>query len=296
MVAEGAVVGEAALKIPVAGLALRVAVGGNGRLAALAVEHAAVALDDRIVGGDAGITLLVDGEGRVVGAFQLEAQTLGDEVQLLVQHQVHLNLIVVGLHESVSVVGHARTAGEGQQQAVGIVGGGIHHLAVDNTWAGERRSVVDVLNHTTRALTGVGLVGIVHVTCHVERDSGGLGGHQVHVGAVVEALVLISVVVGHVELLEETALGVHTGGDEVADLVRTAGDVDVMLLLQSDVLHDVVGPLRVGEADGVAAVLELLYDSIGEGSRQPVVGAHLVVEHGIVVGAGLVDHLGRCQG
>ena len=92
-----------------------------------------------------------------------------------------------------------------------------------------------------------------------------------------------------VELLEESSCGVHAGADEVLHLLRAAGDAEVGLCLHGRLLHHVVGPLRVGESDGIAAVAELLYDGIGETVARAVVLVHLIVEHRVVVAAGLLD-------
>ena len=68
-----------------------------------------------------------------------------------------------------------------------------------------------------------------------------------------------------------------------------------MLLLQGDVLHQVVGPLYARETDGVGAILEHVNDALREIAFLTVVGTHGIVEGGIFVRAGLLDHLGRCQ-
>ena len=55
-----------------------------------------------------------------------------------------------------------------------------------------------------------------------------------------------------------------------------------MLMLQGEVLHDVVGPLGAWEANGIAAIAELLDDSIRERMCQTIVVAHLIVEESII--------------
>ena len=166
-------------------------------------------------------------------------------------------------------------------------------------------------------MSGVRLVGVVDVTCNVERQRSGLRGLEVEVTTIVETLVLVSVVVATVELLEQTALCVVTSRDEVLHAVGTTRDVEVVLLLEGDVLHDVVCPAGVREADRVATVLKLLDDALREarsedvfchegiyacilsvgnrhvGVLQVVVVRHLVVEVSILVRAGLLHHLCR---
>ena len=200
--------------------------------------------------------------------------------------------------ETVTVVEHTSTAGEGKVQTVGIVSGRGNQFAVHDAGAGERGSVVDVLDDSTciTAAAAVRLVRLADITGNAVRDGSGLGGFQVQVGTVVETLVLVAVVIGHVELLEQTALLIHTGTDKIAYPVGTAADVDVVLLLKGDVLHNVVSPLGVRETERVAAGTELLDDVVRECGHLAVVDAHLVVEAGIVVGRGLLDHLGGGKG
>ena len=147
MLAEHARVVEATFEIPVASLALRSLVGGLGVVAVLAIYYircavgveddvaSLVILHERVERSHATVTLLVDGECRVVRAFHLEAQALGDEVEFLVEHEVHLQLVDVSLHETVAVVCHTRAAEERKVETVGIVSGAIYHLAVNDTWA-----------------------------------------------------------------------------------------------------------------------------------------------------------------
>ena len=69
-----------------------------------------------------------------------------------------------------------------------------------------------------------------------------------------------------------------------------------MLLLQSDVLHQIIRPLHAREEDRVRTVLKLLDDGIREIRLLTIVLTHLVVEGGIIVRACLLDHLCRRQG
>ena len=68
-------------------------------------------------------------------------------------------------------------------------------MSVDDAWAGEWGGIVDVLDHTCRTLARVRLVGIVDVTCHIERDGCRLGGLEVEIGTIVETVVLEGLIV-----------------------------------------------------------------------------------------------------
>ena len=154
------------------------------------------------------------------------------------------------------------------------------------------------------------------VAADADGYGGGLGHVDVEVGAVVEALVLVGAVVGQIERLEQTALGVEAGRQEVAHRLRAARDVQVVLGLERGLLEAVVNPVDVREAYRVRVVLEFLNHF---GAEHQLVGVDVavginpalfafdiivvhvvvdvdaVVEVGIVVGAGLLDGLGRHQ-
>ena len=65
-------------------------------------------------------------------------------------------------------------------------------------------------------------------------------------------------------------------------MVVATRNVNVVLMLQGEVFHDVVGPLGAWEANGVAAIAELLDDCIRERMLQSVIVAHLIVEQSII--------------
>ena len=193
-----------------------------------------------------------------------------------------------------TVVSHAGASRERQLQ-VAVVGGSHDVASVDDAGAGERCGIVHVLDHARRALAGVRLVGVVHVAAQVDLQRGALRHGEVEVRAVVEPLVGVVQVIGEAEVVEQAALRIGSGRDEVAHRLRAARDAQVVLALERPVLHDVVRPTGVGEADGVRVVLELLDNLVREHRYHPVQLAHPVVERGIVVRVCLFHHLCRCQ-
>ena len=138
-------------------------------------------------------------------------------------------------------------------------------------------------------------MGVAHVSGNVERQCGCVCHVHVKVGTVVKTVIGVAVVVFLVELLEQTALGEHTCRDEVAHLLASSADVHVVLCLQRGVFHDVVGPLRAREPDGVGAGAEHLEHLVGELRSTSVVLSHHVVEQGIFVARCLLNHLCRHQ-
>ena len=230
----------------------------------------------------------------VVRPFQLERQAAGYEVELLVDYEVHVELVHLGVHEARPVVGHARPACERQLHVV-VVGGRVHQLAVNYARARERGCLVHGLYHARRALPCVRLVGVADVARDVHRHRGGLCHVDVEVGTVVEPVVAVAVVVVLVELLEQSALRERPRRDEVTHVFSASAYVHVVLCLQCGVFHDVVGPVGAREAYGVASVFELLYHFVREHGLAAVVGAHLVVEHGVLISRGLLNHLCRRQ-
>ena len=78
-------------------------------------------------------------------------------------------------------------------------------------------------------------------------------------------------------------------------MVVTTRNIDVVLLLEGEVLHNIVSPLCAWEANGIAAVTELLDNCIREWMSQTIVVAHLIVEEGVVKRTGLLYHLSRAE-
>ena len=100
------------------------------------------------------------------------------------------------------------------------------------------------------------LTRLIYLTGNVETHQSGLCHIDIQVGTVVETLILIAIVIGAVKFLEDTILGEHTSRDEVLHCLVAARDIDIVLLLQCHVLHQVIRPLHTREADGVGAILE----------------------------------------
>ena len=282
--AESARIIERGLEVPVTCLAERLRVAERGVLSGLAVLHAAVRLDDRRVARHSGGAGLGGGEDAVVRPLDLERQTLGDELEILVEGEVHLEFVdIAGYVSADGIILEAVDSGERQGEPVGIVGGRDDILAVHESRTRERGGEVDVADHACGPLSGARLVGVVDIAGDIEGDLG-RGRHvEVEVGAIVKAVVLVAQMMRRVEFLEEAALIHEAGGDEVLDPLGAAGDVDAVVGLGCDLLHHIIRPLHAREADRVGLVEELLDDGRREHLRLVIVDPHLIVEDRIVV-------------
>ena len=213
---------------------------------------------------------------------------------------------VDGLYVAYTAVAKVRqsvAAYKRKRHPVGIIGAGAHELAVYDAGAGKRCGLIHGHDKARRPATGIWLVGIAYVACHVERHCCRLGYVQIQVCTIVKPIVLIAIVVVLVELLEQPTLCHHSCRDEITQVFRAAAHVNAVLGLQSNVFHYVVGPLHARKAYGVAAVLELLQHRVGKHRRKlsparriKIVELHLVVELCVAIAAGLFNHLCRSQG
>ena len=296
---EVAVVIEARVHIPVAaaarirGVAHHI-VGSHHLVAYLRYTLGIGAQNHRGVGGQPLCTIFIIGERAVVGAFELEGEPLGNEVELLVEYHIHAERVGCALGDARSVVAHARGSHERQRVFSSVVGAGGDIFAIHDAGTGKWRGVVERLKETRGPLRPlrIGLVG--HHAAEVERQQGGLGHVEVEVGAVVEAVVAVVVVVGHVVGLEHAVLRVGTGRDEVAGRLRAARDIHVVLALQSRLVQHEVYPVEVGIENGVAVRPELLQYRVVEGGCKllsgrrggEIVEVAAVAEGGILVGVG----------
>ena len=226
---ERATVVESRLEVPPAGLAAALAVARLCGIAVLAIAEDVLTVfvdtfPDRCIGGHAGTTVLEDFVVAVVRPLDVPGEALGDHAEVLLQLQVHGQVVAVGVHEAlVVVVAQGTAADEGQHVAVEVVlgVGRVGDIAaVDDAGAGERRGVIHIFNDTRRSLSVVWFLGLVDDAAEVSTQRGGLRDVDVDVGAVVEAVVAEVVVVALVELLEESARGVHAGTDEVLHCLR----------------------------------------------------------------------------
>ena len=141
-------------------------------------------------------------------------------------------------------------------------------------------------------MTGVWLVGVAHIACKIERERCGLRQIKVEVGTVVESVVAIIEMIVLAELLEESALRVVADVDEIACVLSSTTDVQIMLGLKRGVFHNVVCPYCAWESDRVTPVFKFLYDGVRELTLHSVKIAHQVMEGCVFIAVGLLYHLG----
>ena len=84
-------------------------------------------------------------------------------------------------------------------------------------------------------------------------------------------------------LLEQTILSEGTQRDEVADFLRTATDIDVVLGLKGRAFEQIVHPVDIRIAYRIGVILELLQYGIREPGSSTIVELHLVAVERIIV-------------
>ena len=187
----------------------------------------------------------------VIAALHAGTEAFRDEIQLLVDGEVHSQggLVLVGVTRHVVIL---PTVPLGKTLRQGVGGNAGECLAGKHTGAAhgvgpQHRQGPDVVP------VGIRLLGIADNTADVEVHVGGFGEFEVQVCAVVVTVVCVVVVVVHArDLLEQTILEHVTQRHKVTHLVRTAGDVDVVLGLEEGLAEHHLIPVGAGVHDGVA--------------------------------------------
>ena len=176
--------------------------------------------------------------------------------------------VVHGVLEADVAVG---LRGQGVLRGAGDAGEAADQVAVHDARADERVAVVDVLHDdlvTAGQVIGVravaGTRGLAELTGGIDREGGPVGDLDVEVrtevvpveqGAGVGSVILYGV--------GDTFLPEVTEGDEVLHPLGTAGDVQVRLVLRSDLVELLLVQVVVGIVEG-RGVLELLLLGGGE--------------------------------
>ena len=246
---------------------------------------------DGLFHGAAAGVLLGDGHVRVIAALDAGAEAFGNEVQTLRQGHVHVQagLVFFGPAEAVIVF---ETVPAGQAVRDGVLGYLGDGHAVDDA---RRREVLGPEHgtHPDVGRRGIRLAGIADDPADVELHVRGLGELEVQVRAVVIAVVgVVVVVVQARHLLEQTVLEHVAHRHEVADLVGTAGDVDVVLGLQEHLAEHQFAPVGVREHQRVrsrAVRLDGFLGEIGRRVRVGVVPHEYVIVFRVFVAVGLAD-------
>ena len=225
--------------------------GRVGHVQAGAVGPGGV-LDGLVVAAGTG-ALLGERHIRVVTAFHRGAEALGDEVQPLGDGHVHPEGgLVLGLVAGPVVVLPAVPFRKAVRK--GVVGDHRHRHAVHDARRGRRMGPQHGEHPDVAAVAVQRFAGVADHAADVELHVRRLGELEVQVRAVVVPVVGVVVVVGDVrDLLQQTVLEHVAHRHEVADLVRAARDVDVVLGLEEGLAEHQLVPLRVREHDGVAA-------------------------------------------
>ena len=307
LVRELALVVDAGLEVPALVVVRRLAVAQGGLAAADdrdvgAVEGGISHVQARVVGPGGVLDGLVvtagagaflgEGHIRIVTALDGGAQAFGDEVQLLGDGHVHAEGgLVLGLVSGPVVVLPAVPLREAVRQ--GVIGDDRDGHAVHDARGGRRMGPQHGQRPDVVAVAVQRLAGVADDAADVELHVRRLGELEVQVRAVVVPVVRVVVVVGDVrDLLEQTVLEHVTHGHEVADLVRTAGDVDVVLGLQEGLAEHQLVPVGVRVHDGVGTRpvgLEGLAGEVQARVRLAVVPLVHVVVPGEIVAVALLD-------
>ena len=183
-----------------------------------------------IVEAAAAGTLLGHLHGGVIAAFDAGAEAFRDKIELLVDGDVHTErgLVLVSVARPVVILPSVPLGQTGRQGAGGHAGEDFvtDDAGARNRMGPEHRQGPDVVAVRIRGMR------VTDDATYVEVHVRGLGQLEVQVRTVVVPVVgVVVVVVDAGDALEQTVLEHVAEGNEVTDLVGTAGDVDVVLML-----------------------------------------------------------------
>ena len=203
----------------------------------------------------------------------------------MIEHHIDVQSVGVDIAVAFSVERRQTVhADEWQRVAVGIhIGCRLHVTAVNDAGAGERRGVIDRAEELVAILLRDRSLLDVHTSTDIQRQRCRLRHIIVKIGAIVETLVLEVEVIIQSLLLEQTILSEGTQRDEVADFLRTATDIDVVLGLKGRAFEQIVHPVDIRITYRIGVILELLQYGIREPGSSTIVDLHLVAVERIIV-------------
>ena len=136
MQSEATIVVQAGLKVPVTTLAKALTITQLRIGTILAILYGAVWLHHWCIIGSRSTTRLGYAIRAVIGPLQLERQTLGNDIEFLIQHNIGIQCIGISGHITLTIIG-SQTGCTSKRHVVAVIVIGTRQeiLAVDNTRA-----------------------------------------------------------------------------------------------------------------------------------------------------------------
>ena len=224
--------------------------------------------------------------GGVVGTLEVDAQALGDEIQVLLKGKVEVEYVLAVGEIAPIVIIVVRGLGLSYRNV--RIGSVLDELAVHKTRAGERNAP----HHGPPEVLVLRFHPVAETSSDVEFQQSCLGEVHVHIAAVVEPVVTEVGVVGLIVLLEHTVLMHVAQRHEIAEALPSSGEGDIVLGLPGIILEDFLLPVYIREHDRLISKTETLGDKVRE--NQVLVG-HPVRFLGFSVesGIGVAVHTGQ---